>query len=174
MKNYHFLKLVANNGVGKIISFFLKKLTDIVIIFSLHNNQSRFQWFLSNQCWATSYDYSVYHQIEISTMSWKGLITYYFESWMVHLTSISCKSLCLRWPYKEEPCPRNGGAIWVDDVIEIGLTACVRDSSNSTKEVNWIAVGTAPLGSQISTKLRSSWTTGTECERIDFQQVELC
>ena len=92
MNNYHFLKLVANNGVGKIISFFLKKLTDIVIIFSLHNNQSRSQWFLSNQCWATSYGYSVYHQIEISTMSWKGLITYYFESWMVHLTSISCSS----------------------------------------------------------------------------------
>ena len=43
MNNYHFLKLVANNGVGKIILSFLKKLTDIVIIFSLHNNQSRSQ-----------------------------------------------------------------------------------------------------------------------------------
>ena len=84
------------------------------------------------------------------------------------------KSLCLRWPYKEEPCPRNGGAIWVDDVIQSGFTACVEDSSNGTKEVNWIAVRTAPSGSQISTKLLSSWTTGTEFERMDFQQVELC
>ena len=84
------------------------------------------------------------------------------------------KSLCLRWPYKEEPCPRNGGAIWVDDVIESGFTACVEDSSNGTKEVNWIAVRTAPSGSQISTKLLSSWTTGTKFERMDFQQVELC
>ena len=39
--------------------------------------------------------------------------------------------------------PRNGGAIWVDNVIESGFTVCVvefGDSSNSTKEVDWIAV----------------------------------
>ena len=73
--------------------------------------------------------------------------------------------------------PRNGGAIWVDDVTESGFTACVvefGDSSNGTKEVDWIAVQTAPSGSQIGTKSLSSWTTGTECQRIDFQQVGLC
>ena len=73
--------------------------------------------------------------------------------------------------------PRNGGAIWVDDVTESGFTACVvefGDSSNGTKEVDWIAVQTTPSGSEIGTKSLSSWTTGTECEKIDFQQVELC
>ncbi|CAH3165282.1 unnamed protein product, partial [Pocillopora meandrina] len=69
--------------------------------------------------------------------------------------------------------PRNGGAVWVDDVTESGFTACVvefGDSSNGTKEVYWIAIQTAPLGSQIGAKSLSSWTTGTECEKIDFQQ----
>ena len=73
--------------------------------------------------------------------------------------------------------PRNGGAVWVDDVTESGFTACVvefGDSSNGTKEVDWIAIQTAPLGSQIGAKSLSSWTTGTECKKIDFQQVELC
>ena len=70
--------------------------------------------------------------------------------------------------------PRNGAAVWVEDVTRSGFTACVvefGDSSNGTKEVDWIAVQTAPYGSQIGTKSLSSWTTGTECERIDFKQV---
>ena len=72
--------------------FVLKKLNDIVINFSLHNNQSHSPWFLSNQCWATSYDHSLYYQIGISTISWKGLIHYYVDSWEARLPSISCSS----------------------------------------------------------------------------------
>ena len=72
--------------------FVLKKLNDIVINFSLHNNQSYSPWFLSNQCWATSYDHSLYYQIGISTISWKGLIHYYVDSWEARLPSISCSS----------------------------------------------------------------------------------
>ena len=61
--------------------FVLKNLNDIVINFSLHNNRSYSPWFLSNQCWATSYDHSLYYQIGISTISLKGLIHYYVDSW---------------------------------------------------------------------------------------------
>ena len=70
--------------------------------------------------------------------------------------------------------PRNGAAVWVEGVKTSGFTACVvefGDSSNGTKEVNWIAVQSTPSGSQIGTASLNSWTTGTECKRIDFQQV---
>ena len=70
--------------------------------------------------------------------------------------------------------PRGGAAIWVEDVVANGFTACVvefGDGSNGTKEVNWIAVQSAPSGSQIGTASLNSWTTGTECKRIDLQQV---
>ena len=72
--------------------------------------------------------------------------------------------------------PRNGAAFWVEDVETSGFTACVvefGDSSNGTKEVNWIAVQSAPSGSQIGTASLNAWTTGTECKRIDFQQVRI-
>ena len=72
--------------------------------------------------------------------------------------------------------PRNGVAVWVEDVKSSGLTACVVESgdcSNGTKEVNWIAVQSAPSRSQIGTASLNSWTTGTECKRIDFQQVKI-
>lgn len=73
--------------------------------------------------------------------------------------------------------PRNGAAVWVEDVTKSGFTACVvefGDSSNGTKEVDWIAVQTALYESQIGTKSLSSWTACTECERIDFKQNSGC
>ncbi|KAJ7382889.1 hypothetical protein OS493_031947 [Desmophyllum pertusum] len=68
---------------------------------------------------------------------------------------------------------RNGAAIWVEDVTANGFTVCVLefgDGSNDTAEVNWIAVQSAPSGSQLGATSLNSWTTGTECKRIDFQQ----
>ncbi|KAJ7382888.1 hypothetical protein OS493_031946 [Desmophyllum pertusum] len=67
----------------------------------------------------------------------------------------------------------NGAAIWVEDVTASGFTVCVLefgDGSNDTAEVNWIAVQSAPSGSQLGATSLSTWTTGTECKRIDFQQ----
>ena len=43
--------------------------------------------------------------------------------------------------------------------------------SNKTGEVNWIAVQSVPSGTQMGTTSLNSWTTGTECKRIDFPQV---
>ena len=71
---------------------------------------------------------------------------------------------------------RNGAAVWVEDVKASEFTVCVLefgDGSNKSAEVNWIAFQSALLGSQIGTTSLNAWTTGTECKRIDFQQVRI-
>ena len=45
--------------------------------------------------------------------------------------------------------------------------------SNNSLEVNYLAFETKPNGSQTGTTSLNSWTTGTECKRIDFQQVRI-
>ena len=73
--------------------------------------------------------------------------------------------------------PRNGAAVWVEDVKGSEFTVCVLEfsqGSNKTLLVNWIAFITKPNGSQTGTTSLNSWTTGTECKRIDFQQVRIC
>ena len=52
--------------------------------------------------------------------------------------------------------------------------ACIleySDGYNRTAEVNWVAMQSLPSGAQIGTTSLDSWTTGTICKRIDFQQV---
>jgi len=68
----------------------------------------------------------------------------------------------------------NGAAIWVESANKKEFTVCVLeygDGSNATTEVNWIAVQSIPLGSQLGATSFSSWTTETQCKRIDFQKV---
>ena len=70
--------------------------------------------------------------------------------------------------------PRSGAASWVEDVKLSGFTVCVVEygqGSNGTTEVNWIAVQSVPLRSQLGTASLNAWTTGTQCKKIDFQQV---
>ena len=72
--------------------------------------------------------------------------------------------------------PQNGAAVWVEDVKVSEFTVCVLefgDGSNKSVEVNWIAFQSALTGSQIGTTSLNAWTTGTECKRIDFQQVRI-
>ena len=74
----------------------------------------------------------------------------------------------------KSPTSRNGAAIWVEDVTASGFTVCVVEyaqGSNGTLEVQWIALQSAPAGSQLGTALWDAWTTGTECKRIVFKQV---
>ncbi|XP_078382514.1 uncharacterized protein LOC144665201 isoform X1 [Oculina patagonica] len=69
--------------------------------------------------------------------------------------------------------PRNGASVWVEDVKASEFTVCVLelgDASNGTAMVNWLAFETVQSGSQIGTTSLNSWTTGTKCKRIDFQQ----
>ena len=69
---------------------------------------------------------------------------------------------------------RNGAAVWVEAVTASEFTVCVLEfgnGSNKTVEVNWLSFQASLRGSQIGTTSLSSWTTGTECKRIDFQQV---
>ena len=68
----------------------------------------------------------------------------------------------------------NGAAIWVESEDANQFRACVyeySDGSNKTAEFNWVAMQSAPSGAQLGTTLLDSWTTGTECKRIDFPQV---
>ena len=70
--------------------------------------------------------------------------------------------------------PRNGAAVWVEVVTATKFTFCVLEygnGSNKTVEVNWLSFQASLRGSQIGTTSLNSWTTGTECKRIDFQQV---
>ena len=72
--------------------------------------------------------------------------------------------------------PRNGAAVWVEEVKASEFTVCVLefgDGSNKSVEVNWIAFQSALPGSQIGITSLNAWTTGTECKRIDFQQVRI-
>ncbi|KAL9962008.1 hypothetical protein ACROYT_G031060 [Oculina patagonica] len=74
----------------------------------------------------------------------------------------------------KSPTSRYGAAIWVADVTARGFTVCVLefgDGSNGTTQVNWIALQSTPRGSQLGSASLSSWTTGTKCEKISFQQV---
>ena len=68
----------------------------------------------------------------------------------------------------------NGAALWIESATKTGFTVCVLeygDGSNGTTEVNWIALQSAPVGSQLGTTSINSWTTGTECKKIAFQKV---
>ena len=70
--------------------------------------------------------------------------------------------------------PRNGAAIWVEDVTASGFTVCFveyGEGSNGTAEVNWVALQSAPSRSQLGTAPLNAWTSGTECKRIVFKQV---
>ena len=70
--------------------------------------------------------------------------------------------------------PRNGAAVWVEAVTASEFTVCILEfgnGSNKTIEVNWLSFQASLHGSQTGTTSLNSWTTGTECRRIDFQQV---
>lgn len=70
--------------------------------------------------------------------------------------------------------PRNGAAIWVEDVTANGFTVCVveyAEGSNGTTEVNWMALQSPPSGSQMETTSLDAWTSGTTCKKIAFKQV---
>ena len=75
---------------------------------------------------------------------------------------------------KKGPNHGNGAAIWIESVTKNGFTVCVLeygDGSNGTTEVNWIALQSAPVGSQLGTTSLNPWTTGTKCKRVAFQKV---
>ena len=72
--------------------------------------------------------------------------------------------------------PRNGAAVWVEAVKASEFTVCVLEfgnGSNRTLEVNWLSFQASLRGSQIGSASLNSWTTGTQCKRIDFQQVSI-
>ena len=74
------------------------------------------------------------------------------------------------------PTRGNGAAIWVESEGQNQFTTCVSEyseGSNGTAEVNWIAVQSVPSGAQIGTADLDSWTTGTQCKRVDFPQVSI-
>ena len=68
----------------------------------------------------------------------------------------------------------NGAAIWVESADRTQFRACIYEysnGSNSTAEINWVALQSAPKGAQLGTTSLDSWTTGTECKKIVFPQV---
>ena len=70
----------------------------------------------------------------------------------------------------------NGAAVWVEDVKASEFTVCLLEffeGSNNSLEINYLAFESSPNGSQTGITSLNSWTTGTECKRIDFQQVRI-
>ena len=68
----------------------------------------------------------------------------------------------------------NGAAIWVESVNTKEFTVCVLEygeGSNGTTEVNWMALYSVPVGSELGRTSLNSWTTGTKCKRIAFEKV---
>ena len=77
----------------------------------------------------------------------------------------------------KNPKGGKGAAIWLESENQNGFKACVLEfcyGSNGTAEINWLAIQAAPVGARPGTASLDSWTTGTECETISFQQVRLC
>ena len=55
-----------------------------------------------------------------------------------------------------------------------GFTACVVEyaqGSNGTTEVNWMALQSAPPGSQMDIAFLDPWMSGTTCKKIALKQV---
>lgn len=76
----------------------------------------------------------------------------------------------------KRPVRGNGAALWVELEDDKQFTTCITeygDGSNGTAEVNWVAFQSVPSGAEMGTTTLNSWTTGTECKKIDFQQVSL-
>ena len=74
----------------------------------------------------------------------------------------------------KSPTYRFGAAVWVESVSTGGFTVCVLEYGEGSKgsaEVNWIALQSTPLGSQLGTVALDPWTTGTECITINFEKV---
>ena len=74
----------------------------------------------------------------------------------------------------KSPKHRFGAAVWVESVSTGGFTVCVLEYGEGSKgsaEVNWIALQSTPLGSQLGTVALDPWTTGTECITINFEKV---
>ena len=74
----------------------------------------------------------------------------------------------------KSPSYGSGAAVWVESANKKGFTVCVLefgDGSNGTAQVNWIALQSAPHGSQFGTTSFNPWTAGTECKRVAFQKV---
>ena len=68
----------------------------------------------------------------------------------------------------------NGAAIWVESADRTQFRACIYEysnGSNSTAEINWVALQSAPKAAQLGITSFDPWTTGTECKKIVFPQV---
>ncbi len=74
----------------------------------------------------------------------------------------------------KSPTPRNGAAVWVENVTARRFTVCVLefgDGSNGTTEINWFAMQTVPRGSQLGTAFLRAWNAETKCQKIYFEKV---
>ena len=117
-----------------------------------------------------------------------------FKAGKVNVTTISpglfaCEQVTFATPFRggkeirvlasfghsvESPTRGHGAAVWLESVQVTGFRICVLefgDGSNGTAEVNWIALQSAPSGSQMGSTALNAWTTGTKCKKIAFPQV---
>ena len=137
------------------------------------------------------------YSVLASLCIFSNLIATSFKAGKVNMTTSSpglftCKKISFSQPFnggkkvkvfasfghsmERGPTRGNGAAIWVESEDQNQFTTCVSEygeGSNGTAEVNWIAVQSVPSGAQIGTANLDSWTTGTECKRIDFPQVNI-
>ena len=70
----------------------------------------------------------------------------------------------------------NDAAVWVESEDQSQFRACISeysDGSNAAAELNWIALESAPSGTQLGPTYLDSWTTVTKCKKVDFPLVSL-
>ena len=71
----------------------------------------------------------------------------------------------------------DSAVMWTSDVTQRSFRVCVLESgpaTNGSAVVNWIAFRGAPSGMLDGAASFSTFTSGTNCERVNFAQVCTC
>ena len=70
----------------------------------------------------------------------------------------------------------DSAVVWTSDVTQSSFRVCVLESglgTNGSAIVNWIAFRGTPSGMLDGAASLSAFTSGTECERVNFAQVNM-
>ena len=74
----------------------------------------------------------------------------------------------------EPPSVHDSAVVWTTEVTQNNFRVCVLESglgSNGSIVVNWVAFRGTPSGALDGIASFNAFTSGTQCERVDFAQV---
>ena len=75
------------------------------------------------------------------------------------------------------PSVHDSAVAWTTEVTQNNFRVCVLESglgTNGSIVVNWVAFRGTPSGALDGTASFNAFTSGTQCERVDFAQVNTC